>query len=890
MNNPDRDRWQSLSELLDRALDMPEAERAAWLRELEAEHPDRAGELRALLAARDQRDFGDFLAGSAPAAPQGPEAQAVIGRRIGPYVIESEIGRGGMGSVWRAVRVDGHFEGHVAIKLVHASWLGREGEQRFRREGKLLARLDHPHIARLIDAGVLDDSQPYLVLEYIEGVPIDAYCTERRLDVAARVELFLGVLDAVAHAHSHLIVHRDIKPSNVMVTRDGRAKLLDFGIAKPLGADEGLPGLTRSGTSALTPDYAAPEQLLGEPVTTLTDEYALGLVLYRLLTGTHALARESRSTADFIKAILEQETPCASVTANDPVTRRALEGDLDNILAKALKKRPDERYPSVGAFADDLRRFLTFQPVLARPDTVTYRMAKFVRRHRGGVATALLMLVALIGATVITATQMVEARHQRDLAQVELRRAEAFNDLVAIVLSESGRDGGSLTTSELLDRGERLVRSEFASTPTLRAQLMYSLAELELQVGLTGREHRLTSESLDLAMKTGDKKMIALMGCALVESDSWNGNLQGARDKVERYIAMLPEDRSSDVARAQCLLSASIIERNQGDGDRALDYAERGNAILQASASVTQWEKLNAMVTLADAERSAGRLAKADESYKQVSAGFDRLNLENTSSAATLYNNWALDLVNLGQPGRAAVLFKRVMDYNKTLAAPNPSTGVAYATALVPLGRVAEARGLLELAYAAALANGNRASADKARMGLAGTYRELGLLDGSEEMLRTVEGDVGTLLPPGHEAFGALHLNKALLAQKRQNYASALSEVDAALAIFSKNHGLAHRAAIARLTRAEILLALGRAGEARADVSQSMTALQRIIEPGVKSLHVGRAWLVTAQIDAKAGDTGAAHAAARQAYEHLEATVGAQHPLTVAAHDLAGYR
>jgi serine/threonine-protein kinase len=886
----DRDRWLALSGHLDHALELPPSERAAWLSSLEREQPELAAEIRSLLSAADQRDFGDFLAGPAPAAPQVPPPQSVIGRRVGPYVIESEIGRGGMGSVWRAVRADGHFEGYVAIKLVHASWLGREGEQRFRREGKLLARLDHPHIARLIDAGVLDDGQPYLVLEYVEGTPIDTYCDAQHLDTKARVKLFIDVLGAVAHAHSHLIVHRDIKPSNILVTRAGSPKLLDFGIAKPLSAEDSAGGLTRSGVSALTPDYAAPEQLLGEPVTTVTDVYTLGLVLYLLLTGKQAMTRESHSTADFIRNVLDKDVPRASTRVAEPQARRALEGDLDNILAKALNKRPAKRYTTADAFADDLKRFLTDQPVQARPDTVTYRVTKFVRRHRGGVTTAILMLVALIVATFVTTTQMIEARRQRDLAESELQRAEAFNDLMAIVLSESGSESKGLTPGELLDRGEKLVRSEFASTPVLRAQLMYTLSMLYLAAGLNGKQLPLVKEANDLAEKAGDVNMIALTGCALAQAaTTTTGEATTARASIERFLAALPQASSSDDARADCLFAASTVDRLQGDGARALAEAERGNELVQRSTSATQWGKLISLITLADAERSAGRFALADGTYQRIAAGFNRLNVERTGFVTTLYNNWALVLVNLGQPIRAAGLYERVIEYKNSQGTPDAFLRVNYASALVYLGRAEEARRILEPAYADAVANGNRVSAAMVRMALTRIYRDLGDLDRSDQLLRQTESDLHAMLPEGHEAFGALYLNKALLAQKRQDYASALTEADRAIAIFSAKPGLAYRAATTRTTRAEILLALGRVDEARTDANQSLAALRKLIEPNVKSMHIGRALLVIAQIDAKAGDASASESAAREAYAQLVETIGAQHPLTVTARDLGGY-
>jgi eukaryotic-like serine/threonine-protein kinase len=321
----------------------------------------------------------------------------------------------------------------VAIKFVHAAWIGRIGEQRFLSEGKLLGRLDHPHVARLLDAGVLEATQPYLVLEYVDGAPIDDYCERRSLGTEARIRLFLDVLDAVSHAHTNLIVHRDLKPSNIFVTGDGSVKLLDFGIAKLLDEGSGTLAATQSIANVLTPQYAAPEQLVGQPVTTATDTYALGLVLYLLLSGSHPFADKARSREELIRAAATYDPPQASRVARlSAVPRRSLEGDLDNILRKSLKKDPAERYASAGAFAQDLRRFLDHMPVAARPDTLTYRAAKFVRRHRVGVPLSLLILAAILAGLVGTAWQARRAdananvaAQQREQALQQLRYAEA---------------------------------------------------------------------------------------------------------------------------------------------------------------------------------------------------------------------------------------------------------------------------------------------------------------------------------------------------------------------------------------------------------------------------------------------------------------------------------
>ncbi|HEX5633657.1 MAG TPA: serine/threonine-protein kinase, partial [Gemmatimonadales bacterium] len=313
------------------------------------------------------------------------------------------------GTVWLARRSDGRYEGTAAVKLPNLARLDAVGAERFRREGTLLARLSHPGIAQLLDAGVTPDGQPYLVLEHVEGTRIDRYADERRLAPEARLRLFLEVLGAVAHAHANLIVHRDLKPSNILVTADGAVKLLDFGIAKLLEEEQGVAEastLTDVGGRALTPEFAAPEQVVGGAITTATDVYALGVLLYLLLSGRHPTASERRTTAEHLRGVLETEpsrlsatitTDAATVRGGSPERlRRLYAGDLDNIAAKALKKRPEERYATVGALADDIRRYLAHEPVAARRDSWGYRARKFVRRNRLPVAATAVGLGALV--------------------------------------------------------------------------------------------------------------------------------------------------------------------------------------------------------------------------------------------------------------------------------------------------------------------------------------------------------------------------------------------------------------------------------------------------------------------------------------------------------------
>lgn len=418
------DQWQEVSPYLDEALEIPPEDRAAWLLSLRKRDARIAAMVQALLAEQRQLKQEAFLERS----PLRIVAD-LAGQKVGAYTLVSQIGEGGMGSVWLAKRSDGRFERQAAVKFVSAVLTGRTTEERFIREGTILGRLTHPHIAELFDAGISADGSRYLILEYVDGVAIDHYCDEHRLDVEARIKLFLDVLSAVAEAHSNLIVHRDIKPSNVLVRNDGQVKLLDFGIAKLLAQDgdpAALTALTMEGGGALTPRFAAPEQVTGGTVTTATDVYALGVLLYVLLTGRHPAGKESQSPAELVKAITEVEVPKASaaVSGRSEVAgkrsstpeklRRQLSGDLDTILGKALKKSPHERYASVTAFADDLRRYLRHEAISVRPDTLAYRTAKFVRRNRVVVVLTTIAVALVIGSL---SAGLLIANRERKIAE-----------------------------------------------------------------------------------------------------------------------------------------------------------------------------------------------------------------------------------------------------------------------------------------------------------------------------------------------------------------------------------------------------------------------------------------------------------------------------------------
>lgn len=575
MSNPDQQRVEALFLA---ATVLAEPDREVYLRRECGEDAALRARVDSLLAAADSSEqfFEGFAGRIGSAALFGDRAaaraadDAAPGERVGPYTLTALIARGGMGSVWRAARADGRFEGQVAIKFVHLQG-GAPALRRFELEGGFLARLTHPHIARLLDAGVSEGGRPYLVLEFVDGAPIDAYAERERLSIAARIELFLDVLSAVQHAHAHLVVHRDIKPTNVLVTSAGDVKLLDFGVAKLVDAEElaAEPGVTRELGLALTPEYAAPEQFLGQPITTATDVYSLGLLLYRLLSGRHA--REVVGTGS--QALLKLATgpdpgkPSEAVAAT---LRKALRGDLDNIVAKATAREPARRYAGVADLAADLRRYLDHEPVSAQPPTVSYRVSKFVRRHRGGVTAAALMAVVLIGSSAVTAWQ---AR----AAALDERRANSVKDFVASLFR--GVDPNALgvarprTAVEILQQAARRVDGELAGQPQIQDELRTIIARsylglYEAQLAEDAARHAL--EVFDPASSPALRRELDFVR---VEALVQLSRLDEAGQHLETVMAQL-DSAAPDADLVRARVAASAIEYQRGKYDDAAARAE----------------------------------------------------------------------------------------------------------------------------------------------------------------------------------------------------------------------------------------------------------------------------------------------------------------------------
>ncbi|MEM9553089.1 MAG: serine/threonine-protein kinase [Acidobacteriota bacterium] len=527
------ERWRRLDELFHQARELDPDARRALLAERCAGDPDMRSELEAMLAADEgAEDHLDQLIGKAAlgiTSLETPEPTETQLPRIGPYRVLREIGRGGMGTVFLAERDDGHYRQQVAVKVLRRGPESREMRLHLRRERQILAALDHPHIAKLLDGGNTADGRPYIVMDFVEGEPLDVYCESRRLNVTERLELFLDVCSAVRFAHARLVIHRDLKPSNLLVTTDGTVKLLDFGIAKLLetGADEPALALptelatpTATGWMLLTPEYASPEQVSGRPLTVASDVYALGVLLYELLTGLRPYEVDRQSGLEVERVVREvvperpstrvRQAAAAETATGDEAQgpqraegspeklRRRLLGDLDNIVLKALRKEPQRRYASVEQLVEDLRRHLDGLPIRARPDTVRYRLGKFVRRNRRGVGATLVALLIVVG---LVAFYTQRLAHERDRA----RRGEEEARQVAGLLTSlfDGADpelrlGEAITVRELLDVGALRLRAELAEQPEQKARLLDHLAAIYYRLGAYDQMGALLDESAAL--------------------------------------------------------------------------------------------------------------------------------------------------------------------------------------------------------------------------------------------------------------------------------------------------------------------------------------------------------------------------------------------------------
>ena len=612
MDSPHQsEKWKRLESLFDECAALAPADRPAWFVQQNVDAELRQ-EVESLLAADEANpEFLDrpaaHLAALAEVDPREADPD-----RLGPYKVVRRIGAGGMGAVYLAERDDDSFNQRVAIKLLKRGMDSEQILQRFYAERQILAALEHPGITRLIDGGMSEDGRPYFVLEYLEGgVPIDDYCRESKAGLKERLNLFLQACEAVGHAHRKLVVHRDLKPSNLLVTPDGQVKLLDFGIAKLL--DPQLAGLadamTVTGVQVMTPQYASPEQFRSEPVTTASDVYALGVVLYELLTGRPPHQSEEDPTTSLAEAVQTRDPkkPSTVVTPSGApavtVDRARLRGDLDNIILKALRKTPERRYDSVDALAEDVRRFLEHRPVLARSQTLVYRMRRFARRHAAAVVAGSIAIAALVGGLIAASYQARIAGQERDRAQAEAEHASEITnvlvglfDLVDPTLATHQDD---MTVREFAELAEDKTMAELSDRPAVRARVETALARVQHNLGNF-------DDAADTLRRVADEQrtMPEVARSDLIETLHWLSEAEDARNdfaagRVAALEALELSRESGDTGLlGRALVRVAWADINQGNFEAArtaADEAIRSDDSSGAGESELRGDVLNAL-------------------------------------------------------------------------------------------------------------------------------------------------------------------------------------------------------------------------------------------------------------------------------------------------------
>jgi serine/threonine-protein kinase len=734
------DKWQRLEALFHQASSLPQSDRAHFLDQACAGDPELRCELDELLAA-DAATSGF----EAPAARSANALFAAVtedplarpGARIGAFQLQQLIGAGGMGTVWLAARADEQFEQRVAIKLIKRGMDTDEVLRRFRRERQVLARLEHPHIARLLDGGATADGRPYLVMEYIEGETITGYCSRNRMSLADRLALFLKVCSAVQYAHQNLVVHRDLKPTNILVSADGTPKLLDFGIAKILRPDDGdMAVTTASELRLLTPRYASPEQVKNERVTTATDAYSLGVILYELLTGEEPYQLTTRSRADYERAICEQEPlrpsailtrsqrvdglegPTASTAAPDRRTRRKqLSGDLDTIVLKALRKEPRERYASVQQLAVDLQRFLAGMPVLARPHTLPYRTAKFVMRNKAAVAAGTGIALIVVLAAVVSFTFAIREARQRSLAERRLKQAEtqaaiaqAINtflneDLLGSVDPDRTSDR-NVTVRSVLDNASQGIGARFKGQPAVEAAILSTLGTTYESLGEYDEAERHLTRAHKLFLEsTGEASADSILALArLGNLKRLRANLTEADPLINKSLELAERNlgtRHPAALYARHYLGELYID--QGRLPEAIATLEEAVKLRGDSLGASAFETLTSMQSLGVAQSQAGHYEKAEQLHTQILEHRTRVFGADSAAAISTLNNIGYARMDQDKYAEAEELFRTAIDRaRRVLGDEHPNTLIMIdnlGLICTRLGRYEEAEELHSEAY-----------------------------------------------------------------------------------------------------------------------------------------------------------------------------------------------
>lgn len=848
-------KWERLQELFSRGVDVPPAERDAFVQREIPDDPELREELLGLLACDTGKSTGPLTTalGAALDATTRDRRRALIGKVIGNYKLTSVLGHGGTGTVYLAERSDRQYSAQVAVKIVDTATAHGDLGMRFRAERQILASLNHTNIARLLDAGETDEGQPFLIMEYVHGDPVDRFCDEKRLDLTQRLELFLEICAAVQYAHQNLIVHRDLKPANILITVEGKAKLLDFGIAKLLDVGEAASvlALTRMNDRLLTPEYASPEQIMGRPVTTASDVYALGVVLYELLTGLRPyvvpasasqleLERSicvndpQRPSAAVRRAVdvgpVEGQSNIAAIAGARQLTpdrlQRRLLGDIDAIIMRALRKEPEHRYGSVEQLVTDIRRYLAREPVTARQGNWLYYSQRFARRHALGVAVSATFITLIMAFAITMSVQRQRIADERDRATQESARAEKVSKFMLEVFEAAepfGNYGKETTARELLDQAARSIQADLGEQPEVRARLLEAIGKAYRRQGLTDRAVVYFEDSLRIR-EQAKLPRDAQAGSVLAELAITLRQLDRFEEADSALAQALEISKStgagSSLTGAQLLANVGQLELSRGDLNKANEFLNRALDMTRELVGPRHPNVATILLDISNVRSWMDDITGAERAVREAVSIYRETVHERHPDRVMADYHLARVLNMQGRTTEAAQLYESTLASQRLLYGDQSTkvgdTLTELANVRINQDRLADAEKLMgeALDLSRRFRGASHRQTGYILASLAQIHWRQGRLNEAETEIRSALDIFATTLPPDHQyvAAGEYVIGEVLLAKNQ--FADAEAMLIASMHRWKRSNAPAWRAARSASALGQALYRQGRSAEA----------------------------------------------------------------------------